>query len=162
MTNNSTPSGDAQEFQDPLENYDPKTYSDSLEQALVEQPVSVVQHEPYVAIPVDMPVCDALDKLANMHVACLLVQQDDKLVGIFSDRDVLDRVALEYEQIEDTPVGDVMTADPVFVYESQSAAAALSVMAVSGYRHVPVLDSKQRIVGIISPQRVTEFLKRHM
>lgn len=162
MTDNSSPLENSKEFQDPLENYDPKSYADSLEQALAEEPVGVIQHEPYTAISASMPVGEAIGVLASMHVSCLLVQEDDKLVGIFSDRDVLDRVTLEYSQVEDAPVSEVMTTDPVFVYDSQSAAAALSVMAVSGYRHVPVLDSKKDIVGIISPQRVTGFLKQHM
>ena len=162
MTTDSAASEDFSEFQDPLENYDPKDYDDRLEQALVEQSASVVQHEPYATIDAEMPISEALDKLASMHVACLLVEKNGKLLGVFSDRDVLNRVALEYEQVKDAPVTDVMTGEPVFVYDSQSAAAALSVMAVSGYRHVPVLDSKQNIVGIISPQRVTGFLQHYL
>lgn len=149
-------------FQDPLENYDPKSHDDPIEQALAEEPVGVIQHEPYATIPSQMLICDAVDRLAHMHVACLLVECDGKLVGIFSDRDVLNRVALEYEQIKNEPVCDVMTTEPVFVYDSQTTGAALSVMAVSGYRHVPVLDSNENIIGIISPQRVCEFLQLHM
>ena len=53
-----------------------------------------------------------------------------------------------------------MTTNPVYVYESDPSAAALSVMAVSGYRHVPILDLHDRIAGIASPQRVTAFLQR--
>ena len=64
-----------------------------------------------------------------------------ELVGVFSDRDVLERVALEYDQVKDRPVqrtDDRRT--PWCVYESDSAAAALSIMAVSGFRHVPVTN----------------------
>ncbi|MCA9232814.1 MAG: CBS domain-containing protein [Planctomycetales bacterium] len=160
MTNSS--SNNNQEFQDPLENYDPKTYGGRLEQALAEELVGEIEHEPYATIPPSMSVFDAVHKMAFMHVACLLVEEDSKLVGVFSDRDVLTRVALEYEHCKDSPVAEYMTTDPVFVYSSQSAAAALSVMAVSGHRHVPVLDNQQNIVGIVSPQRVTEFLKRSL
>jgi CBS domain-containing protein len=49
----------------------------------------------------------------------------------------------------------------VFAYETDSAGAALSVMAVSGFRHVPVLDVDDKIVGIVSPPRVTAFLQQH-
>ena len=71
------------------------------------------------------------------------------------------RVALEHEAMRDRPVSEVMTANPVCVHESDSAAAALSVMAVSGYRHVPVVDLDDKIVGIVSPQRVTAFLRKY-
>ena len=88
-----------------------------------------------------------------------MVQEDGKLVGVFTDRDVLDNVALELPQVADRPVKEVMTQHPVYVFDTDSAAAALCVMAVSGYRHVPVLNAQEQIVGIISPQRVTAFLK---
>jgi CBS domain-containing protein len=100
--------------------------------------------------------------LADLEVSCLLVAKDGKLVGVFSDRDVLDRVALEYDQVKDRPVGELMTTDPVYAYEADSAAAALSIMAVSGFRHVPVTDINQNVVGIVSPQRVAEFLRKQV
>lgn len=161
MTTPQTPY-DPSEFQDPLENYDPKVYTDPLEKALAEESVAAIQHEPVATVAPDMPVGVAIQKLANLHVACLLVEKDGKLVGVFSDRNVLDKAALEYEQIKENPVGDLMTTDPVFVYESDSSAAALSVMAVCGFRHVPVTDLSQNVIGIVSPQRVTAFLRKHL
>ncbi len=150
-----------EDFQDPLENYEPKTYEDPLEQALAEETVSAIRHEPYVRIPPDTSVQAAVEKLAGLHVACLLVEQEGKLVGVFSDRDVLSRVAEEYDQLKDQPVSEVMTNNPIYVYETDSPAAALAVMAVAGYRHVPVLNLDDQLVGIVSPQRVTAFLHRY-
>ena len=152
---------DPDDFQDPLENYDPKTYDDPLEQALAEETVGAIRHEPFVTISPDTLVHEAVEKLAGLHVACLLVAEDNKLVGIFSDRDVLDKVTLEFDTVKDQPVREVMTDKPIYVHEEDSAAAALSVMAVSGYRHVPVLATGGDLVGIISPQRVTGFLQKH-
>lgn len=162
MTNNSSPDRSTEEFQDPLENYDPKVYDDPLERALAEETVATIQHKPLVTIPPDEPISAAVDRLAGLHVACLLVEDQGRLVGVFSDRDVLDKVSLEYDEIKGRPVSDVMTVDPIYVNEDDSAAAALSVMAVGGFRHVPVLDMDNTLVGIVSPQRVTEFLRRHL
>lgn len=152
---------DKDDFQDPLEDYEPKKYDDPLEQALVDEELSCIRHEPFVAVAPDMPVAEAVKKLAGLHIACLLIAEGDKLVGVFSERDVLSRVALEFEQVKDQPVSSVMTNDPIFVCETDSAVVALSVMALCGYRHVPVLDINDNLVGIISPQRVTEFLQSH-
>ena len=148
------------DFQDPLENYEPKTYDDPVEQALAEQTVEAMQHQPHATISPETTVSEAVHKLAGLHIACLLVEEDSKLVGVFSDRDVLDKVALEYDAIKDRPVSEVMTSNPVYVYETDPAAAALSVMAVSGYRHVPILDAQGHLTGIASPQRVTSLLQR--
>lgn len=151
------------EFQDPLENYDPPSYSDPLEEALAEQLVTEIQATPYATVNQETPISEALGKLVGDDIACLLVADDDgKLVGVFSDRDVLNHVALEYDQVKNQPVSSVMTPNPVYVYQSDSAAAALSVMAVSGYRHVPVVDLKEHITGIISPQRVTQFMNQYL
>ncbi len=144
-----------------MENYDAKTYDDPLEEAIAEETVAAIRHEPYVSIPPDTPVHAAIKKLAGLHVACLLVEQDRKLVGVFSDRDALDKVAQEYDQVKGESVRDVMSSNPIYVYETDTPAAALAVMAVAGYRHVPVLNLHDELVGIVSPQRVTAFLHRH-
>jgi CBS domain-containing protein len=162
MTDKSTPAKDAEEFVDPLQNYDPKTYNDPLEKALAEETVIAIHSTPVATVTPETPVQAAVKALADLEVSCLLVAKDGKLVGVFSDRDVLDRVALEYDQVKDRPVGELMTTDPVYAYEADSAAAALSIMAVSGFRHVPVTDINQNVVGIVSPQRVAEFLRKQV
>lgn len=151
-----------EEFVSPLENYDPKTYDDPLERALAEEKVLAIQHQPFATIAPDCPVREAIKTLAYQHVACLLVEQEGRLVGVFSDRDVLNKVALEYDEVKDKPIGELMTTDPVFVYESDCSAAALSVMAVSGFRHVPITNLEEKVVGIVSPQRVATFLREQM
>lgn len=149
------------EFQDPLANYDPKTYDDPLEEALAEEAMTAIRHEPFSTIPPTTPVREAVRQLAEKNVACLLIEHDRKLLGVFSDRDVLNKVALEYDQVKDEPVRHVMGTNPVFVYDTDPPGAALAVMAVAGYRHVPVLNLDDELVGIVSPQRVTAFLSRH-
>ena len=149
------------DFRDPLECYDPKTYEDPLQQALVDESVAAIQSTPYASVSPHTPVRQAVQQLADLHVACLLVEDHGKLVGVFTDRDVLDRVALEFDLVQDRPVSEVMTMEPIFVYDTDSAASVLSVMAVSGYRHVPVLSANKTIVGVASPQRVTDFLQRY-
>lgn len=149
------------EFTDPLENYEPRTYADPLEEAIAEEPVANIQHHPHASIHPDESVAVAVRKLAAEHVACLLVEDNERLVGVFTDREVLNKVALEPDQ-QNRPVREFMTDDPVYVYAQDPAAAALCVMAVSGHRHVPVVDSEERVVGIVSPQRVTRFLLNHV
>jgi CBS domain-containing protein len=133
------------EYQDPLDNFEPKEYSDPLEQALCEGVVGAIQHEPFECIAPETPIGAAVRKLAGLHIAC----------------DVLDKVALEFEALCTKPVSEVMTKNPIYVHEADSAAAALAVMVVAGYRHVPVLNSRGKLVGIVSPQRVTAFLSQH-
>jgi CBS domain-containing protein len=161
MPDESSQPATPEEFKDPLENYDPKKYDDPLEQALCEETVAAIRHEPYECIAPETTVGEAVKKLAGLHIACLLVERQGELLGVFSHRDVLDKVALEYDQLRSRPVSEVMTNNPIYVYDTDSAAAALAVMVVAGHRHVPVLDLRKKLVGIVSPQRVTAFLRRH-
>lgn len=135
--------------------------TDPLEVALAEETVAAIQSQPFAAVTPNSSIAEAVAQLADLEIGCLLVAESGKLVGVFSNRDVLDKVADRYEQIKDRPVSEVTTANPVFVHESDSAAAALHVMAVSGFRHVPVMNLDDEPVGIISPQRVLGFLREH-
>ncbi len=149
-------------FQDPLENYDPPEYSDALEKALAEEPVSSIRSWPVSTVAPDTKAGDAVRMMSQEDVACLLVVEDEKLIGTFSVRDVLNSVAEDFESSKDKPLSEVMTSSPTYVYDSDASGASLSVMAVTGFRHVPVLDLDGKVRGIINPQRVTDFLLKSM
>lgn len=157
----TTPQKSSSDFTDPLENYDPPVFDDPIQQALNDEPVSSIHAQPMTCVDASTSVRDTMKLMVGQQIACVMVQGNDRLVGVFSDRDVLDRVALEYDAVIDGPVGSVMSTDPVHVQEHDSAAKVLSVMAVSGYRHVPVVDAEHRAIGIVSPQRMAAFLHVH-
>lgn len=160
MTEKSTPS-EFDEFQDPLEDYDPENYDDVMQRALVEEKVQAIEAQPFFCISPETTIKDAIDKLNQLEKGCLMVVEENKLIGVLSDRDILNKAVLEYEEIKDEPVTRVMTDSPIYVKIYDSSAKALSVMAVAGYRHVPVLDEDMNVCGIVSPQRVTAFLMEH-
>jgi CBS domain-containing protein len=150
------------DFVDPLSDYEPREYSDALREALAEENVSAIRSRPYAEISPDKSVYSALQALAGLKVASLLVVDDGRLVGVFTERDVLERVALRSDETKRMTVREVMTSNPVVVHETDPAGAALSAIAVAGFRHVPVLDVRNVVVGVISPRRVFEFLLRRM
>lgn len=159
MSESLPPAPEADEFADPLEDYGARAYADAIERALGDETADAIRSTPYAGVAPDTPIHEAVQRLAGLHVGCLLIERDRRLVGIFTERDVLDRVALDYDKLRDRPVSEVMTKDPVFVYESDTAGGVLHVMAVSGHRHVPVLALDGRILGVANPRRVTGFLQ---
>ncbi len=157
------PHDPSEEFLDPLENYEPREYTDPLERALAEEPVAAIRTHPFFAVRPQTPVREAVATLADLGIACLLVTDErDHLVGVFTKRDVLSKVAERYDEVADGPVSAVMTDDPAFVREIDTAGATLCVMADQGFRHVPVLDVDGQVTGIVVPTRVLEFLKQHV
>ena len=141
--------------------YDPRSYDDQLERALVEESVSAIRTQPCMVVSPDASVERALRWLVGREIACLLVAENDRLVGVFTKRDVLDKVALRYDEVKNRPISELMTRNPVYVYETEPVAAALCVMAGGGHRHVPVLDNDDKIAGIVGPLRVTTFLAQY-
>ena len=114
------------------------------------------------------PVCVArdarLDKViagmgARNHGAVLVVD-DGVLVGIFTERDVVRRVVGQLD-LEDTPVGEVMTTDPEAVSFHDTIVVALNKMTVGGFRHVPLVDISRKPVGLVSIRDVVHYFVDH-
>jgi CBS domain-containing protein len=99
----------------------------------------------------------AIALMQQRHVGCLLVCNDKKLVGVFTERDLITRVLNVGRPFSD-PVSEVMTSNPVTVTPNDSIRRALSRMEKGGYRHLPVLDDMERVVGILSVKRLVHYL----
>ncbi len=157
------PGGPAEpDFVDPLTCYDRPNYRDEVEAALAEMLVADVKTVPLAMIASDDRASDAVQRLAEHHIACLMVMEENQLVGVFTERDVLMKLAESYDDWHDRPVREFMTPRPAVVSESDSVASAVCVLAVQGYRHVPVLDVDDEVVGIASPNRILDFLQKQL
>ena len=152
---------DPGEFEDPLSNYDPPAYADELERVLCETEVSQMPIRPLAHVEKNASVQDALDMMCKYECSCVVVQDAGHAVGIFSARDVLNKVAHD-PATRTKPITEFMTHEPQTVYATDCPAKALNLMAVGGFRHIPVLDVNDKVVGILGPRRTTEFLQEHL
>jgi predicted transcriptional regulator len=149
------------EFEDPLSNYDPPAYADELERVLCETEVSQMPIRPLAWVEKNATVQDALDVMGKYECSCVVVQDAGKAVGIFSARDVLNKIA--HDPItRSKPIIEFMTPAPTTVYASDCPAKAVNLMATGGFRHIPVLDHNDKVVGILGPRRTTQFLEEHL
>ena len=147
------------DFQDPLDIYEPPAYADDTERALAEQSVADMKIAPYKTVAGRDRVRDAVQTMIDLDIACVLVVDDqDRLIGIFSERDVQTKLADRFEHLQHQPVSNFMTPDPTIVHDTDSPAKALNLMAIGGFRHIPVVDADERVVGILGPRRITHYL----
>ena len=122
--------------------------------------VSRLNPTPPREIEAHRPVSDAIEVMRRDGVGCLLVTESGRLVGIFTERDLLTRV-LAVGKILSVPVQDVMTRDPVTVQPKDSIRTAVKRMQNGGYRHLPVVDDRDRPAGILSAKRIVRYLVEH-
>ena len=97
----------------------------------------------------DRPVLDAVRLMADHGVGALLVMENERLVGIVSERDYARKVILKGRSSADTPVRDIMTAQVITVQPETSTEACMQLMTERRVRHLPVLQSG-RVVGMLS------------
>jgi CBS domain-containing protein len=101
------------------------------------------------------PVDDAIVRMQRDGIDCLLVTSSGMLVGIFTDRDAILKVA--GRPASSRTVGELMTHDPVVLRSGDPVAVAIHKMAVGGFRHVPIVDRGQPI-GVVSARDVFRHL----
>ena len=97
----------------------------------------------------DSSVWNALEIMAEKNIGALLILDDDKLIGIISERDYARRLALKGKRSRETPVQDIMTGVVATVSPSHSMKDCMEIMTVERVRHLPVID-RGELVGVVS------------
>lgn len=94
-------------------------------------------------------VFDAIKVLASKDIGALVVIEDDRLVGIFSERDYARNVYLKGKSSPETPVRDIMAAPVICVRPDQSVNKCMALMTEKRIRHLPVMDDDE-LIGMVS------------
>ena len=108
-------------------------------------------------IAVDSTVDAAVSEMNRQRVGSIIVQNAGRVVGIFTERDVLTRVVAAGRDPKGTKVSEVMTADFLSITQETSVEDAMQMMTDKRVRHLPVFDGDQ-LLGLISIGDVTRWL----
>jgi CBS domain-containing protein len=101
------------------------------------------------SIDPDSSVYDALELLEDRNLGCLVVVDNERLVGIFTERDYARKVVLKGKSSKETLVRDIMTDHPIVVTPNASIEQCMQMMTEKFIRHLPVLEG-DHLVGLIS------------
>jgi CBS domain-containing protein len=111
-----------------------------------------------VALGHQAPVRDALAVMRQKQLSCVLVVERGQLVGVFTERDVVTKVAATPLDVDHVPLRDVMQPDPECLQLDDELIYALQQMLRGAYRHVPVVDEQRRPTALVSLQTIIEEL----
>lgn len=102
-----------------------------------------------ISVTAGQSVSDAVALLATRRIGAVPVMDGDRVVGVFSERDVIHAIATHGAAALDRTVGDVMTAPAITVAPGEPVIGALSLMTRRRVRHLPVLDGGA-VIGVVS------------
>jgi CBS domain-containing protein len=105
----------------------------------------------------DASVGVVLKKMVDERIGCVMIVDQGKLIGIFSERDALMKINTDAPKLMNRPISQFMTPGPVTLETSEKIAYALHKMKIGGYRHIPILFG-DKLVGVISIRDILRYL----
>jgi len=127
--------------------------------ALLNDTVGTLAPAEPICLPETATVRDAVQGMLARHQAgVLVVDHERRLIGIFTERDVLTRVVGKDLDVRGTPLAGVMTREPEALSPGHRIAYAVHCMSVAGYRTIPLVDEERRPVGVVTVTDVIRWL----
>lgn len=133
--------------------------SHDIEHNLMHTQLDELLSQDFLSVPSDRPVADVVRAMGQKGSHCAVVVDDGDIRGIFTERDALNKLALEYARASTHPVSEFMTANPETLDADAPVAFALNLMVVGGYRHLPVVRDGA-LAGIVSVKHIFAYLSR--
>lgn len=128
-----------------------------VEKALLLDHVADLNPKKPFSVSADQTLGDTLRELVDRAIGCVLVVEDEKLVGIFSERDALMRVGEKAAEWADRPIREFMTPNPKSLTADAKVAFAVHGMDLGNYRHLPIVNGDVA-EGVISVRDILGFL----
>jgi len=121
------------------------------------QPAGPARRPSWTTVSPEAPLGSVLRRFLDQGCHCAVVVDQGKVVGVFTERDVLMKAALESDSQAHQPIRDFMTARPETADERASVAFGLDRMTAGGYRHIPVLRGAE-LLGVVSVMDALAFM----
>ena len=109
-----------------------------------------IARTPLVTVNQEASVLEAVSVMAQESIGAIAVTQGNRLIGIFSERDLMLRVVSETRDPERTQVREVMTSPVETIERDSTADDALKIMLEKHIRHLPIIDRDGKLCGMIS------------
>ncbi|MGC1241745.1 MAG: CBS domain-containing protein [Chryseosolibacter sp.] len=109
------------------------------------------------SVPSTITVYQALEVMFEKNIGALLVVDEGKFLGIFTERHYARKLALRGKSSKETSIGEIMTEQPVTVTPETSIEECMRTMSSKKIRHLPVMEH-DRLVGIVSMGDVVRYI----
>ena len=121
-------------------------------------PLNSLKKQTIILLEETVSLRSAIDNIQKFHVGCILLEKDNVISGIFTERDIVQRVVGHRLDFESEKVLDFMTQNPETLYGEDPIAFALNKMVAGGFRHIPIVNMKKKAIGVIAMQDIINNL----
>ena len=132
----------------------------TIQEALREERLKTLPLSHPACVPPRTPLRETLRVMREEAAGCVLVCDGERLVGIFTERDVLNKVFGAPVDLE-AAIERFMTRDPRVLSEDDTLGDAVKLMTEHGYRHVPLVDRRGRGAGLIAARDIVNYIAEH-
>jgi CBS domain-containing protein len=119
----------------------------------------ILKNKPAVVYSVtqDVSVLEALKIMMEKNISALLVIENERLMGIFTERDYARKIILKGKSSKDTPMHEVMTTDPHTITQDEAIDHCMQLMTNRHFRHLPVLENGT-VIGMLSIGDLVKYI----
>ena len=121
-------------------------------------PLSSLRQEKFIVLNERATLREAIDNIQKYHIGCILLQNDKKITGIFTERDIVQNIVGNRHNLEKECVADYMSKSPDVLHLQDPIAFALNKMISGGYRHIPIVDNNKKPIGVIAMENIINHL----
>ena len=150
-----------EQCQQPLGTIDAQAPMSPLARRLLKDRIRDLGQKTAITVAPTAAVGEVLRMMVSEKNGCVVVVEDDKVVGIFSDRDALMRLNCQAEQMAHVPISELMTPSPETLEGRDKIAFALHKMDLGGYRHIPIL-TKGKVTSVVSIRDILRYMAQHI
>jgi len=140
---------------------DPRRRAKVLSNEVLRLPIKALKLQEAIAVPPSTPVQKVVEEMQRHKIGCVLLAESNKLTGIFTERDLLYKVAGKLNDLKSIAVSDFSTEDPESLQMDDSIGHALNLMHIDGYRHIPIVNERSEPIGVISIKDAVAFLSEY-
>ncbi|MDX9754924.1 MAG: CBS domain-containing protein [bacterium] len=128
------------------------------QQSILKEKIAVLEPKLSIRVLPDTPIKTAMELMIKHKIGAVLVVDENQLIGIFTERDVVTKIANQFTDLANQPISDFMTPNPMALHVNHTIAFALNRMADGGYRHIPIIDDLNHPTGIISVRDIIRYI----
>jgi len=115
-----------------------------------------------LSVTENAPLNEIIETLHKENIGSILVMKGAKLIGVLSERDIINKLAEPTAKLENLKAIDAMTPKPKTLTTEDTFETAMKLMNQEGFRHVPVTDKQGNVVSVFSIKEALDFILMHL